>query len=170
MPESVLTRPEVFQRATIPILSADQLTSAAARALEEARQRLMGIEAMALESVTAAGVLDAWDETSIALEDAFGPISLLNSVHPEKEVREVADRALIDESIFITELFQNEALYQRVLRVDPQTPAQKQLRKDLLEAFEDSAVSLPPESPPPSTTTSHPLTNPAPHFPSTIRK
>ncbi len=145
MPESVLTRPEVSQRATIPILSADQLTSAAARALEEARQRLMAIEAKPLESVTAAGVLDAWDETSIALEDAFGPISLLNSVHPEKEVREVADRALIDESIFITELFQNEALYQRVLRVDPQTPAQTQLRKDLLEAFEDSGVSLPPE-------------------------
>src|SRR5258708_14376658 len=145
MPESVLTRPEVSQRATIPILSADQLTSAAARALEEARQRLMAIEAKPLESVTAAGVLDAWDETSIALEDAFGPISLLNSVHPEKEAREVADRALIDESIFITELFQNESLYQRVLRVDPQTPAQTQLRKDLLEAFEDSGVSLPPE-------------------------
>jgi thimet oligopeptidase len=145
MPESVLTRPEVFQRATIPILSADQLTSAAARALEEARQRLTAMEAIPLESVTAAGVLDAWDETSIALEDAFGPISLLNSVHPEKGVREVADRALIDESVFLTELFQNEALYQRVLRVDPQTPAQTQLRKDLLEAFEDSGVSLPPE-------------------------
>ena len=145
MSESVLTSPEVSQRATIPILSADQLTSAAARALEEARQRLAAMEAIPLESVTAAGVLDAWDETSIALEDAFGPISLLNSVHPEKGVREVADRALIDESVFLTELFQNEALYQRVLRVDPQTPAQTQLRKDLLEAFEDSGVSLPPE-------------------------
>src|SRR5258708_6508836 len=67
MPESVLTRPEVSQRATIPILSADQLTSAAARALEEARQRLMAIEAKPLESVTAAGVLDALEDMGVSL-------------------------------------------------------------------------------------------------------
>jgi thimet oligopeptidase len=143
MAQSILTRPEIAERPTIPILSADQLTSAAAKALEEARHRLRAIEALPLDSVTAAGVLDAWDATSIAIEDAFGPISLLNSVHPDKDVREVADRALIDESVFMTELFQNEALYQRVLRVEPETPAQTRLRKDLLEAFEDSGVSLP---------------------------
>src|ERR1700682_782193 len=145
MSESVLTSPEISERPTIPIFSADQLTSAAAAALGEARRRLAAIEGIPLDSITSAGVLDAWDETSIAIEDAFGPISLLNSVHPEKTVREVADRALIDESVFMTELFQNEALYQRVLRVEPKTPAQRQLRKDLLEAFEDSGVSLPAE-------------------------
>src|SRR5260221_2281093 len=145
MAQSVLTRPEISERPTIPILSADQLTSAAERALGDARRRLEAMAALPLDSVTAAAVLDARDETSIAVEDAFGPISLLNSVHPEKGVREVADRALIDESVFMTELFQNEALYQRVVRVKPETPAQTQLRKDLLEAFEDSGVSLPPE-------------------------
>ena len=145
MSESVLTHPETSERPVVPIFSAEQLTSEAARALDEARQRLAAIEAIPLEDVTAAGVLDAWDEASIALEDAFGPVSLLNSVHPEKDVREVADRALIDESVFMTGLFQNEALYQRVLRVGPETLAQTQLRKDLLEAFEDSGVSLPEE-------------------------
>jgi thimet oligopeptidase len=45
----------------------------------------------------------------------------------------------------MTELFQNEQLYERVRRVVPRTNAQKQLQKDLLEAFEDSGVSLPAE-------------------------
>jgi thimet oligopeptidase len=145
MSESVLSSPDVAERATIPIFSADELTSAASRALEEAGERLALIEAVPLEEATPAAVLDAWDEISIAIEDAFGPVSLLNSVHPDKTVRDVADRALIDESVFLTELFQNEALYQRVLRVQPETQAQWQLRKNLLEAFEDSGVALPPE-------------------------
>src|ERR1700682_4107057 len=145
MSESVLASPDVTERATIPIFSAGELTAAAAHALDQARERLAAIEAVPLDRVSANGVLDAWDEMSIAIEDAFGPISLLNSVHPASTVRDVADRALIDESVFMTELFQNERLYERVLGVVPETASQKQLRKDLLEAFEDSGVSLPLE-------------------------
>ena len=103
------------------------------------------IERLPLEAVTPESVLDAWDGIAMMLEDAYGPISLLNSVHPEAAVRDAGDRALIEESVFMTELFQNEQLYERVRRVVPRTNAQKQLQKDLLEAFEDSGVSLPPE-------------------------
>ena len=132
-------------RATIPIFDAVELRAAARDVLAEARERLAAIERIPIESVTPESVLDAWDRTSIRLEDVYGPISLLNSVSPDGEVRDAADQALIDESVFVTELFQNERLYERVLRVEPATQAQKQLRKDLLEAFEDSGVSLPPE-------------------------
>jgi thimet oligopeptidase len=132
-------------RATIPIWNAEELSAAAAGALEAARRNLQEIEALPLEAVSPESVLDAWDRTAILLEDAFGPVSLLNSVSPDGAVRDTADRALIDESVFMTELFQNEALYERVRRVVPATPAQRQLQKDLLEAFEDSGVSLPPE-------------------------
>lgn len=146
MPESAVTdQSHLTERATIPILTAEELSAAAAASLAKARELLAAIEAVPLNAVTPESVLDVWDETSIALEDAYGPISLLNSVHPDKEVRDVADGALVEESVFITELFQNEALYQRVLRVEPKNGPQKQLRKDLLEAFEDSGVSLPPE-------------------------
>jgi thimet oligopeptidase len=145
MPETVVTPSDLTERATIPIFSAAELSAAAASALKKAREQLAKIEAVPLDAVTCESVLDMWDETAIALEDAFGPISLLNSVHPEKDVRDVADRALIDESVFLTELFQNEKLYERVHRVEPRSGPQKQLRKDLLEAFEDSGVSLPPE-------------------------
>jgi thimet oligopeptidase len=135
----------VADRATIPIWTAEELSSAAANALAVAKRNLQQIETLPLESVSPETVLDAWDRTAILLEDAFGPVSLLNSVSPDAAVRDTADRALIDESVFMTELFQNEGLYERVRRVVPLTPAQRQLQKDLLEAFEDSGVSLPPE-------------------------
>jgi thimet oligopeptidase len=60
-------------------------------------------------------------------------------------VRDACDLALVQESIFLTEVFQNEAFYERVRRVSPQTVAERELTKHLLEAFEDSGVSLPAE-------------------------
>src|SRR5262245_5514418 len=132
-------------RATIPIFTAEELTRAATRTLTEARVRLQDIERLPLEAATPEAVLDPWDLIAISLEDTFGPVSLLNSVHPDSAVRDAADRALIEESVFMTELFQNEALFERVRRVETATSAQKQLKKDLLEAFEDSGVALPLE-------------------------
>ena len=46
---------------------------------------------------------------------------------------------------FQVEIFQNEALYARVQAVVPTTPAEAQLRKDLVESFEDTGVTLPPD-------------------------
>ncbi len=141
-----LTRPvpEEF-RAMIPILTADEVARTAEAALADAAQRVRQIEAVPLSSIGPENVLDAWDEAAIVMEDAFGPISILNSVHPDKPVRDAGDEALVREASFMTDLFQNEALYERVRRVRPQSIAQKQLQKDLLESFEDSGVSLPPE-------------------------
>src|SRR3954452_20407954 len=132
-------------RPTVPIYDAAALVTASEHALAEARLRLAEIEKLPIERITPETVLDAWDRIAMMLEDAYGPVSLLNSVHPDAEVRDAGDRALIEESVFMTELFQNEQLYERVRRVEPRTNAQKQLQKDLLEAFEDSGVALPPE-------------------------
>src|SRR5438067_2859084 len=132
-------------RATIPIYTAEELSAIASRTLAEVRERVAAIEAMPLDGLSAEAVFDAWDRMSIVLEDAYGPISLLNSVHPDAAVRDAADRALIDESVFMTELFQNERLFERARSVVPVNKAQKQLRKDLLESFEDSGVALPQE-------------------------
>ncbi len=140
-PSSVATE----RRPTIPIFTASEVESLSLSALEEARRSVKRIEAVPLDAVTPANVLDAWDRASIALEDVFGPISLLNSVHPDKSVRDAADVALINESSFVTELFQNEQLYERVRRVKPTSIPEKQFQKDLLEAFEDSGVALPHE-------------------------
>jgi Zn-dependent oligopeptidase len=132
-------------RAIIPIFNAKELEAAAAAALAEARERFAMIERIPVESATAESILDAWDRAQIILEDAFGPISLLNSVSPDGDVRDAGDRALIDEAVFLTELHQNERLFERVRAVTPATVAQKQLQKDLIEDFEDSGVALPAE-------------------------
>src|SRR5688572_24092139 len=137
---TVLAGPE---RPTIPILTADEVKTRSDAALADARRRIERIEAVPLDEVSAATVLDEWDRAAIVIEDAFGAISLLNSVHPEKDVRDAADVALIEESSFLTEIFQNEALYERVRLVHPTSLAEKQLKQDLLEAFEDSGVTLP---------------------------
>ena len=135
----------ITERATIPIYTAEELSAIASRTLAEARERVAAIEAAPPGELSAEAVFDAWDRMSIALEDAYGPISLLNSVHPDAAVRDAGDRALIEESVFMTELFQNETLYERVRAAAASTGAQQQYRKDLLEAFEDSGVSLAPE-------------------------
>ena len=138
----------VHERAAIPVFTADELLRASSEALAEARRRFDGIAEVPLEAATPESVFDAWDQANMVLEDAFGPISVLNSVHPEAAVRDAGDRALIDESVFLTELFQNERLFERVRRVVPVTSAQKQLKKDLLFAQPLSVVGdVPPLNP-----------------------
>ena len=141
----IVSTPSGQQRATIPIFDAAQVSSGSEEALGRARELLSRIESLPVEQVSVERVLDAWDETATVLEDAFGPISLLNSVHPEKDVRDACDVALVAESSFLTEVFQNEAFYERVRRVAPDSVAAREMQKQLIEAFEDSGVSLPPE-------------------------
>ncbi|HVE72889.1 MAG TPA: M3 family metallopeptidase [Thermoanaerobaculia bacterium] len=145
MTTEILPRPRTAERATIPILTADEVTSRCEQALGDARILLERIEAVPLDEVTVENVLDVWDDTAVVMEDVFGPISLLNSVHPDSEVRDASDLALIQESSFLTDVFQNERFYERVQRVAPHSIAAREMRKHLLEAFEDSGVSLPPE-------------------------
>lgn len=133
------------ERALLPILDAEQVATTSAEALDAARRMLAALETLPLDEVTVELVLDVWDAAATVLEDAFGPISLLNSVHPGKDVRDACDVALVQESSFLTEVFQNEAFYQRVERVAPDSVAARELKKHLIEAFEDSGVSLPEE-------------------------
>jgi thimet oligopeptidase len=140
-----LPRPESAERATIPIFDAKDVHEACENALSRARVLLSRIESVPLDAITVENILDVWDDTATVLEDAFGPISLLNSVHPDSQVRDAADVALVQESSFLTDVFQNEAFYQRVQRLVPHSIAAREMHKQLLEAFEDSGVSLPAE-------------------------
>jgi thimet oligopeptidase len=140
-----LPRPESAERDLIPIFDASEVTRVCEATLERARQLLARIESVPLEQANVETILDVWDDTATVLEDAFGAISLLNSVHPDGSVRDACDVALIAESSFLTDVFQNEQFYQLVQRVVPHSIAARELRKHLLEAFEDSGVSLPPE-------------------------
>jgi thimet oligopeptidase len=130
-------------RITLPILDAVTLRAACTQVLTEARSKMATLAGFPLEEVTPERVLDTWDEEAIRIEDVAGPVAILNNVHPDKSVRDAADAAMRDLALFTTELFQNEALFERVTAVTPVTAVQRQFKKDLIETFEDTGVALP---------------------------
>jgi len=132
------------ERVTLPILDAVTLKAACTQMLADARARIAELETLPLADSTPERVLDRWDADAIALEDIVGPVAILNNVHPDKSVRDAADGCVLELSRFQVEVFQNEALFERVRAVVPATPAQEQLKKDLIEAFEDTGAALPP--------------------------
>ncbi len=91
------------------------------------------------------GLLAEWNVLQVAVEDAMNPIYLLGSVHPDKAVRDAADPCLSKFTTFGTDVFQSEKLYRRAQAVRPANAIDAKLKKDLLEGFEDTGVSLPPE-------------------------
>jgi thimet oligopeptidase len=131
------------RRITLPIFDAATLTAACLQVIAEARTRMAALAALPLATVSPEGLLDSWDDEAIRIEDVAGPIAILNNVHPDKSVRDAADTAMRELALFTTELFQNEALFDRVRAIEPRTDPQRQFRKDLIETFEDTGVALP---------------------------
>lgn len=134
-----------MSRVTLPILDACTLTAACTQILAEARAGFERLAALPLADATPASVLDEWDRLGQLVENIEGPVSILNNVHPDKAVRDAADEAVRQLAAFQVEIFQNEALFERVQAVSPDTPAEAQFRKDLIESFEDTGVTLPPD-------------------------
>ena len=128
------------QRPVLPIYDAAQLTQVCERTLERGRRAIAAME----KKAGGAGIFEEWNRLQIGLED-INPIYLLGNVHPDKAVRDASEPCLQKSTTLNTELFQNEKLVRRVQAAKPANEAQRKLRKDLLEGFEDSGVSLPPE-------------------------
>ncbi len=132
-------------RDLLPVPNAVTLSAACEAALDQARERFARLRALPMEEVGVASVLEAWDRAEAALEDVTGPAGLMAAVHPDRRVREAADACTLAAAELETELLQDEALYRRVEAVRATGPAASSLRRDLLQDFEDSGVSLPPD-------------------------
>jgi len=99
----------------------------------------------AMDAKKGAGtILDEWNALAIDIEDVINPIYLLSNVHPDQAARDTAEPCLSAYTALQTEIFQDEKLYARVNALQPATPHQAKLKKDLMEGFEDSGVALPP--------------------------
>lgn len=133
------------QRPTLPVWNAATLTQACDAGLIKLAQQVAALEKLPLAEANAHTVFGAWNNLQIEQEDVEGPVYLLNNVSPDAEVRSAADSCLIRYNKFSTSLFQNEALYRRVAAVKPGDAVEARLKKDLLEGFEDTGVSLPAE-------------------------
>lgn len=126
------------ERTTIPILDDVAVRAVCTQAILDAKARYAK-----LEEPSAADVLNEWDDITIDLENATGPVAVMNNLHPDKKVRDAADDCSVQTASFESELYQNEELFQRVSAVKPGNPAQARLRLDIIEDFEDSGVALP---------------------------
>ena len=128
-------------RPVMPLWDAAGLTKACDTALANARRHIGLME----KKASPAGVFNEWTQLQIGLEDVINPVYLLGEVHPDKAVRDAAEPCLTKYTAFNTEIFQDEKVFRRVQAAKPADAHQAKLRKDLLENFEDSGVTLPRE-------------------------
>ncbi|MGZ4810008.1 MAG: M3 family metallopeptidase [Thermoanaerobaculia bacterium] len=132
---------EPAERTTIPILDAPTLTLSCRQVILDTRDVTAKLAAVPIDSVTP-DLLSQWDDASMNLENVVGPAAILSNVHPDKRVRDAAEDCLVKVTTLQTEIFQNEDLYKRVSALKTATPVQAKFRQDLLDAFDDSGVSL----------------------------
>jgi thimet oligopeptidase len=129
----------------IPLWDATAMDKACDRTLEIARKRVSTLERLPLSQATARRVYKAWDGLQILIEDTQGPVELLANVSPDPATRSAAEACQLRLAVLGTELLQNEKIYARIQRTAPADAVDRKLRKDLIEAFEDTGVALPPE-------------------------
>ena len=129
------------QHPTVPLYDAAGVTRTCDAAFANAAKAVKAMEA----KTGGQGIFAEWNRLQIGIEDAIGPIYLLGSVSPDKAVRDAAEPCLVKYTAFNTELLQSEKLYARIKDARPRNPPEAKLRKDLMEGFEDSGVSLPPD-------------------------
>jgi thimet oligopeptidase len=136
----VATGATAANRPLVPVLDAAAVAARCEAGLAKAQAAVAAMEA----KKGGAGVFEEWNRLQIDLEDAGSPIYLLGSVSPDKAVRDAAEPCLQKITTFSTDLFQNEKLYKRIAAAQPVGAHQAQLKKDLVEGFEDTGVTLPP--------------------------
>lgn len=129
----------------MPIYDAATLNEQCQSALKQARLEAEKLAQLAPENSNTQSFLEPWDASGAAVENVLGPIYLQAYVHPDATVREAGEQCILEANRFRTELFQNEALYQRLLslKTEQLDPPSQQLRQDLLHAFTTSGVTLP---------------------------
>ena len=131
------------ERPTIPILDAPTLTAACTQAIADAKAAYARLEELPVEQASVASVLDAWDDTFIALEDVGGPVSTLVNVHPDAKVRDAGRSCRAKISSFLSEVQQSDKLFERVKAVKTANAVERELQNDIVASFEDSGVTLP---------------------------
>lgn len=130
-----------FVRPMVPLYDAAGVTRACEDALASARKT-----AGVMEAKRGAGAIFAeWNRLEIAVEDVLYPMWLLGDVHPDRAVRDAAERCLQKDAALSAERLQSQKLFARVRAAQPANARQAKLKKDLIEAFEDNGVALPPD-------------------------
>ena len=125
----------------MPMYDAAGVEKACTASLEQARKSMAAMEA----KKGSAGLLAEWNRHFILVDDASNTISLYGMIHPDKDVRAAAEKCEQQFTSLGTELNQNEKIFARLKGYQPKGAAEAKLKRDLMNAFEDSGAALPPD-------------------------
>ena len=128
-------------RPLVTVMDATQISSTCDAALARASETVKKLQAKKGDN----GFLKSWNDLQIDLENTGNPLGLMANVHPDKAARDASDACVLKLTSFGTDLFQNEKLYKRVTAVVPKNAIDAKFKKDLIEGFEDTGVTLPIE-------------------------
>lgn len=129
-------------RPEAPVHTAETVAAVCQQMVENAGDKAAAIRRVKPKQASVKSVLVAWDELERSIEDPLGPIYLQTYVHPNKAVRDAGEACIVRARALETELFQDKALYDRVLAVPVEDAIDAKLRQDLLDRFDDTGVSL----------------------------
>ncbi len=129
----------------IPLWNASDIEKTCGETLSGARARVAALEKLPFSQATVERVFRPWDRLQILIEDTRGPVEVLTNMSPDAATRAAGEACQLKINEFSTELFQNEEIYARFQRTVPADRIDRKLKKDVVEAFEDTGVALPPE-------------------------
>ena len=119
---------------------ARQISAACDAALAAAGARVAALETMAPGDAW----LAAFDDVGAFVEDASGPIYLLQNVHPDPAIRAAAEACTLRWGDFESTLGQNAALFRALKAARPRDAIDRGFVDYMAEDFEDSGVALAP--------------------------
>lgn len=131
--------PAFAERPLVKVMNAKEIDAACTSILERAAKTVKAMETKTGDN----GMLKAWNDLQIEVEDTANPMGLLANVHTDKAARDAGDACGLKLTTFATDLYQNEKLFKRIEAIKPKDAVEAKLKKDLIEGFEDSGVALP---------------------------
>jgi thimet oligopeptidase len=111
--------------------------------LADAKQQEKFLENFTPTQATSS-LLPGLDALTRRYEDTMGPLALLNSVHPDKAIRDAADACDLKAQAFSSAFLQNARIYKLLKDLKPADAIDESFWREQLDAFEDSGVGLKP--------------------------
>ncbi len=127
-------------RPQLPVPTAAQIAERCDKDLAAARAMLARIESGGVNR----NVFRAMNELSMFIEDVSGPLYIIGNVSTDKATRDAADNCTVKYAPLETQIYQSERLFRRVKAAKPADAVERVYKQDLLDAFEDSGIALPP--------------------------
>lgn len=119
------------------------LTAACEANIKTIEAGLADIRKLPLNKVNEAGLLARWNQVSATLRSTSGTASLQNATATDKAVRDAGKDCMQKLSGFSTNMYQDEALYQRFQAYKPADAFETGVREDMLDSFVSSGIALP---------------------------